>query len=99
MGEPRTGVRLERKLLDHVGRASQDFALIEPGDRILVGLSGGKDSYALIWLLRLVQRRVPFDFEMIACNLDQGHPGFPQHVIEEWWGGHRGAPHKGLRDT
>lgn len=99
MGEPRTGVRLEKKLLDQVGRASQDFALIEPGDRILCGLSGGKDSYAMIWLLRLVQRRVPFEFELVACNLDQGHPGFPQDVIARWCDEQGFASHMIQRDT
>ncbi len=80
----RTGVRLYKRLLDQVGRASRDYGLIEPGDRILCGLSGGKDSYVMIWLLREIQRRVPFEIELVACNLDQGHPGFPQHVIRDW---------------
>ncbi len=81
---PRTGVRLAKRLQDLVGRASRDFRLLEPGDRVLCGLSGGKDSYAMIWLLRELQRRTPFDFELVAVNLDQGHPGFPQHVIRDW---------------
>ncbi|MBX2797299.1 MAG: tRNA 2-thiocytidine(32) synthetase TtcA [Myxococcales bacterium] len=80
----RTGVRLTKRLVDQVGRASKVFRLLEPGDRILCGLSGGKDSYAMIWLLREVLRKAPFDFELIAVNLDQGHPGFPQHVIRQW---------------
>ena len=81
---PRTGYRLERHLLDNVSRASQRFGLLEPGDRILCGLSGGKDSYAMIWLLREILRHSPFPFELVAVNLDQGHPGFPQHVIADW---------------
>lgn len=81
---PRTGVRLRKRLLDQVGGASRDFRLIEPGDRILCGLSGGKDSYAMIWLLREIQRKTPFDFELVGVNLDQGHPGFEQHVIADW---------------
>ncbi len=76
-------IRLEKRLLRQLGRASQDYGLIEPDDRILVGISGGKDSWALLHLLRQVQRRVPFDFSMVAVNLDQGHPGFPAHVIED----------------
>jgi tRNA 2-thiocytidine biosynthesis protein TtcA len=82
--QPRTGVRLEKHLLDELARASRDFLLLEPGDRILCGLSGGKDSYAMIWLMREIRRRSPFPFELVAVNLDQGHPGFPQHTIAEW---------------
>ncbi|MCA9489771.1 MAG: tRNA 2-thiocytidine(32) synthetase TtcA [Myxococcales bacterium] len=81
---PRTGVRLEKHLVDEVARASRDFAMLAEGDRILCALSGGKDSYAMIWLLREIRRKAPFDFELVAVNLDQGHPGFPQHVIREW---------------
>lgn len=81
---PRSGARLEKRLLEQIGRASADFGLLEPGDRILCGLSGGKDSYAMISLLRQVLRKVPFTFELVAVNLDQGHPGFEQHVIRDW---------------
>jgi tRNA 2-thiocytidine biosynthesis protein TtcA len=76
--------RLEYRLMRQLGRASKDFRLIEPGDRILVGMSGGKDSYVMLDLLRKSQRRVPFDFEILAVNLDQGHPGFPVHLLEKW---------------
>ena len=77
-------IRVEKRLLGMVSRASIDFGLIEPDDRILVGMSGGKDSYAMLHLMRLVQRRVPFGFSMIAVNLDQGHPGFPGHLLRDY---------------
>jgi tRNA 2-thiocytidine biosynthesis protein TtcA len=77
--------RLEKRLLAEVARASHDFRLIEPGDRVLVAVSGGKDSHALLYLLRQIQRRAPFEFSLIALNVDQGHPGFPDHVLPEYF--------------
>jgi tRNA 2-thiocytidine biosynthesis protein TtcA len=77
--------KLEKKLLGKLAQANKDFELFGPGDRIMVGVSGGKDSYSLMVLLREVQRRVPWDFEIIGVNLDQAQPGFPAHIIEDWF--------------
>src|SRR5690606_25714070 len=77
-------IRLEKVLLNEVARASKEFGLIEPNDRIMVGVSGGKDSFTLLHLLRKVQERCGFPFSIVAVNLDQGHPGFPAHLIEDY---------------
>ncbi len=76
--------RLEHKLTGLVGRASRDFQLIESGDRVMACVSGGKDSFVMLHLLRRVQRRAPFPFSIVAVNLDQGHPGFPRQMLEDW---------------
>lgn len=92
-------VRLEKKLMREIGRANGDFDLIEPGDRIMVCLSGGKDSYVLMHLLHRIQVKAQLDIELVAVNLDQGHPGFQQHVISDWCDDN-GYAHKMLqRDT
>jgi tRNA 2-thiocytidine biosynthesis protein TtcA len=77
--------QLEKKLLADVARASSDFRLLEPGDRVLVAVSGGKDSHAMLYLLREIQRRAPFDFSLLAVNVDQGHPGFPSQLLPEYF--------------
>ena len=76
--------RLERRILRAAGRAMADFGLVEAGDRVLVAVSGGKDSYTLLHVLMRLQERAPVRFELVAVNLDQGQPGFPAHVIEDY---------------
>src|SRR5512145_3110326 len=91
--------KLEKGLLRAAGTAIHDFDLIVEGDKIMVAVSGGKDSYALLHVLMRLQERAPIDFELVAVNLDQGQPGFPAHVIEEHFK-KVGVPYRMLsRDT
>ncbi len=74
--------RLESRIIKAMNRATRDFSLIRPGDRILVGMSGGKDSYALLWGLMKMQASAPFEFGLVAYHLDQGQPGHDAAPLE-----------------
>ncbi len=80
--------QLERELARQLGRCVAEFELIQPGDRIMVAVSGGKDSYTLLHLLERLRVRAPIAFELIAVHLDQGHPGYDGRPLEQWLAEH-----------
>jgi tRNA 2-thiocytidine biosynthesis protein TtcA len=91
--------KIQTRLCRLVGQAIADYRLMEDGDKVMVCLSGGKDSYGLLDILLVLQRRAPIRFDLIAVNLDQRQPGFPEHVLPQYLA-RRGIPfHIESRDT
>ncbi|MSQ70906.1 MAG: tRNA 2-thiocytidine(32) synthetase TtcA [Betaproteobacteria bacterium] len=91
--------KLSKRLARLTGQAIVDYGMIGAGDRVMVCMSGGKDSYGLLDILLMLRERAPISFEIIAVNLDQRHPGFPEHVLPDYLAS-RGVPfHIEVQDT
>ncbi|WP_421870178.1 tRNA 2-thiocytidine(32) synthetase TtcA [Motiliproteus sp.] len=91
--------KLQKRLRREVGRAIDDFSMIEEGDKVMACLSGGKDSYAMLDILLNLKKSAPINFEVVAVNLDQKQPGFPEHVLPEYLSGQDIPFHIIERDT
>src|SRR3990172_12478957 len=93
------GNKLAKRLRRQAGEAIDDFGMIGAGDRVMVCVSGGKDSYGLLDVLMALRERAPLEFEIVAVNLDQRHPRYPAHVLPEYLAS-RGIPFRiAVQDT
>ena len=92
-----TGSDIERRIVRDVGRAIGDWSMIAEGDRVMVAVSGGKDSYAMLEVLTILQRRAPIRFELVAVHLDQGQPGYDGAPLRAYLAA-REHPHRILRE-
>lgn len=97
MTAPTETARTEKRLARAMSRAIDDFQMISEGDRILVAVSGGKDSYTMHHLLASLAQRAPVSFSLLAVNVDQGHPGYPGHLLTEYMQS-RGHPFQMVRE-
>ena len=77
--------KLQKRLRRHVGNAITDYNMIEDGDVVMACISGGKDSFAMLDILLNLQKAAPIKFEVIAVNLDQKQPGFPEHILPDYF--------------
>lgn len=91
--------KLYTRINKEIGKAIADFSMIEEGDKILVAVSGGKDSLCMLHFLSHFQKKAPIHFEIIAVNLDQGQPGFPDHILPELFQSWQVPYHIEKRDT
>lgn len=98
-GQRKSGSKTQKRLCRLVGQAIADYAMIEDGDRVMVCLSGGKDSYGLLDVLVLLRRRAPIRFELVAVTLDQRQPGFPANVLADYLNGTGVSYHIETEDT